>query len=422
MVPSSKTFRTLKRLISDTRGNFSVIFGLAALPMIFAAGTAVDYARYSAAMNHLQLALDAGALAAASEKGWTDAQRISLAEKAFDVNIEKGAAAPYKVDASFKVVDGVIISQASVEVPTSLMSLAGIDSLAGDTRAEVGILQDVKAEIALVLDYSGSMGETLDGNVKYKVMKDAAKKLVNDLAKSDPDKVKFALVPFSHHVYTTLPGELVVGGTAGKSWTGCTQDRLYPHNLTNTTPTKTDDDTKWNQPQAPEHVAWGCDGYTVNKLRITDLTDNFKSITSSLDAMRPYAWTHIALGVEFGYNVLSPNKPYDEAVSFNDKNSKKFMVVLTDGMQTEPGFGPSGQRDVAAAESNLEQLCKNAKQDKITIITMAFDLDDTGTRQRLQACASDPKKDFFVAKGAADLTKAFESVKAAITAEIFLAK
>jgi hypothetical protein len=138
--------------------------------------------------------------------------------------------------------------------------------------------------------------------------------------------------------------------------------------------------------------------------------------------MRPYAYTHIALGVEFGYHMLSPNAPFIEGVAFDDKNTKKFMVVLTDGAQTASGFGPGGARSKFEGEKNLEALCNNAKTNGITMITMAFDLNDSSTRERLKRCATDQSKDFFVATDSADLTKAFESVKAAVTAEIFLNK
>ena len=34
--------------------------------------------------------------------------------------------------------------------------------------------------------------------------------------------------------------------------------------------------------------------------------------------------------------------------------TQKFMVVLTDGAQTEPAFGPGSTRTVAQGEANLE--------------------------------------------------------------------
>ena len=331
-----------------------------------------------------------------------------------------GAAAGYTTESSFEVESGILIASATVDAPTSMMKLAGISSMSISGTAEVGLATDKKAEIALVLDYSGSMEETSGTKVKYVAMKDAASKLVTDLTTSSPGKVKFGLVPFSHQVHLSMSDSFIVGGSGSSTWTGCTQDRQYPHNLTDNTPTSADK-SKWGHPFAPDHAGWGCSGYVDNHLQVKPLTSDGNAITSQLAAMRPYAWTHIALGVEFGYHLLSPNLPFDQGVAYGDTETQKFMIVLTDGMQTEPAFGPGSTRSVAQGESNLEQLCENAKADGIRIITLAFDLYDTSTRTRLKNCASDSDS-FFVADDATDLSLAFEDIKTAVASEIYLKK
>ncbi len=400
----------------NTAGNTAVLFALAIVPLFLAVGSGVDFIRYSATQTQLQTALDAGALAGAAMITATDAERKAAALAAFQSNMSAGADG----EATFTIVDGMFVATASAQMNTSFMALAGINVMDVAASAEVGIASNTKAEIALVLDYSGSMGEVSGTKVKYIAMRNAAVSLVNDLSDANPDKVKFGLVPFSHHVYTTLPSAYVLGAS-GASWTGCTQDRQFPHNHKDNTPTAAAG-TKWGQPFAPEHVAWGCGSYVTKNLVVKPLTDNFSSVTTQLNAMLPYAWTHIALGVEFGYHLLSPNAPYSEGVAYADTGTRKFMIVLTDGMQTEPGFGPGTTRTVAQGESNLEILCTNAKKDGITIITLAFDLADTTTRQRLKNCATNPLTDFFIATDDTDLMAAFESIKLAISSQIFLSK
>ena len=413
--------RPFKSFLKDSSGNVAIMYALAALPLFLAAGAAIDMARFNSAQTHLQSSIDAGALAAAGSNLKTDGARIAAAKAMFDANIAHGAAAGYPVTANFKIVDGVVKSDATVKLPMAFMQLAGIDTMDAISRAEVGLASDKKAEIVMVLDYSGSMGEVSGKQVKYVAMKNAATSLVNDLAASAADKVKFGLVPFSHHVYTTLPKAHVLGAIGTGTWTGCTQDRKFPFNTTVATP-NADAGSKWKQAQAPEHLAWGCKGYVDNNLQTVDLTDKFKIVTNQLAIMKPYAWTHIAVGVEFGYHMLSPNAPYTQGASFKDGETEKFMVVLTDGMQTEPSFGPGGIRNVAQGETNLESLCTTAKKDGITIITMAFDLDDSTTRKRLKNCSTDPDKHFFIANDETDLAKAFDAVKQAITAEVYLSK
>lgn len=421
MTKTQRFTKRLKRFASNQQGSIAVMYALAAVPVMLAAGAAIDFVRFNAVQTHVQAALDAGTLAAAAGQGVTDTQRIASGSDIFNANLSKGPAAGYDSKVSFTVDNGKVVASASVIMPTTLMSIAGITQMIAGGEAEVGIGVDKKAEIAMVLDYSGSMEEVVGGQVKYVAMRDAAKKLVDDLSKANPTKVKFGLVPFSHHVYTSLPNAYVLGKTGAGTWTGCTQDRKYPYNISDSTPT-TDNASKWGQPMAPDHAAYGCSGYVQHNLRTVPLTTDFKAVNSQLDAMTPYAWTHIAVGVEFGYHLLSPNAPYGEGVAYTDKGTRKFMVVLTDGMQTEPAFGPGNIRSVAQGESNLEKLCTSAKANGITIITMALDLDDTTTRKRLQNCASDPVKNFFVLNGSADIASAFEAVKSEVSAQVFLSK
>jgi hypothetical protein len=138
--------------------------------------------------------------------------------------------------------------------------------------------------------------------------------------------------------------------------------------------------------------------------------------------MTPYAWTHIGLGVEFGFHLLSDNVPFTPGVSYDDKITKKIMIVLTDGAQTEPAFGPRGSRTVSQGESNLEALCENAKAKGITMMTIAYDLADSTTRSGLRNCSTDPTRNFFVATDTSALASAFDDFRNAITAQVFISK
>ena len=97
---------------------------------------------------------------------------------------------------------------------------------------------------------------------------------------------------------------------AAADWTGCTQDRKYPFNLTDDEPTSGQCNTKWGQAQAPVHISSGCSGYSSNKLLMVPLTDDFADLRSRLDMMTTYAWTHIAVGVEFGLQMLSNSETF----------------------------------------------------------------------------------------------------------------
>jgi Flp pilus assembly protein TadG len=410
-----------KRFLKQDSGTIAVTFALSLVPLLAAAGVGIDMARFTAVHSHMQAALDAGAMAAAAARGKTTAERQKIAEDTFASNMETGAGAPYARTVSFSISNETITAKVDSTVPTTLLTVVGINEMDVGTTSEVVIPQDKKAEIALVLDYSGSMGDVAGTEVKYIAMRAAANKLIDDVTKDNADKVKIALVPFSHHVYTSLPNSMVLGKTGTGTWTGCTQDRKYPYNLTDATPDGSDA-SKWGQANAPDHAGWGCSGYSARNLKVRPLTDDFAGLKAQLNSMTPYAYTHVALGVEFGYHVLSPNAPYSEGVSYTDKGTEKYMVVLTDGAQTEPAFGPGTTRDVDQGDKNLVSLCNNAKASGITIITVAFDLDDSSQRARLKSCSTKPDENFFVADNALDVAVAFQSITAAITAQAFLSK
>jgi Flp pilus assembly protein TadG len=422
MSSSAKLGQLFKRFRRESRGTVAIIAAVSFIPMLGLAGAAVDFIRASNVKTHLQTALDAGALAAATARTLSKADRIKLGKATFIKNWPDAITNNLSAKPKFEIEGDGVKGTAEVQVPTTIMRIVGINDMNITGSANVNIPPGKKAEIVLVLDYSGSMEETSGGKVKYIAMKDAAKKLVDDLSKLGSDRVKFGLVPFSHHVRVTLPKAFVKGQTGSGNWTGCTQDRPYPANLSDATPNSTDA-TKWGWPQAPDHIDKDCSGYAPRNLTVLPLTDDFAAVSAQLDKMRPYAWTHIALGTEFGWHLLAPGAPFTEAADYGDKNTDKVLVVLTDGRQTEPAFGPGGTRTVSQGEKNLEKLCDNIKATGITVMTVAFDMrGEDATKARLKGCASDPKKNFFDADSGDDVAVAFEAIKTQVQALAYLSK
>lgn len=418
----SRSLSQARRFYGNTSGGVAILFALAAVPFMLAAGAAIDFARMSAVQARLQTALDAGGLAAAASASLPDGERARLARSTFISNFEARSGETLNLDPTVKI-DGRQVSMAvSVDYPMTFMRLAGIDSLEIGATTEISMPRTRKAEIALVLDYSASMTEVSGGKVKYVAMREAAVKLIEDLTRDDGDRVKFGLVPFSHHVHVTLPSGFVAGEKAGSTWSGCTQDRKYPHNTTDATPNPADEASKWGHPHAPEHAKDGCSGYLPNRLTVRPISDDHQGTIAQIKAMRPYRWTHIALGFEFGWHLLSPNQPFGGVVEYGDRDTEKVLVLLTDGRQTEPAFGPGTSRTVAHGERNLERLCSNAKGKGIMVVTLAFDLRDKPTTERLRGCASDPHQHFYIAEDDAELARAFDQIKSQLASAIYISK
>jgi Flp pilus assembly protein TadG len=427
--------RQTSRFARNDSGALALIVGLAAIPFFVAGGIALDTFRAGTARADVQASLDAAALAAAAAgPSASDADRKKMAEQAFETNIEGSLLGNTvgKPDINFS--NGAVTVSYQGSIPTTLMKIGGFNSMqvTGSSTATLRLPQ--KAEIALVLDYSGSMEEISAGKVKYQTMKDAAIDMVNGLTENGSnEEVLFSLVPFSHNVFTSLPSSMVLGASGG-SWTGCTYDRQYPHNTKVNAPTGAAK-SKWGQPAPTSYADYAgqqnyhCDGYNhdgngyqANSLVVQELSKDHSSTISQLKAMKPYGYTNISLGLSFGWQTVDPGAPF-AARPDSDKKNKKFIVLLTDGKQTTPAFGPGNSRDRYDGEANLEKICANLKNTEITVITIAFALgNDTGTENRLKNCSTDPDKHFFEAEDSNDLTKAFEQIKNQIASAIYLSQ
>ena len=271
-----------------------------------------------------------------------------------------------------------------------VLGLFGVRKLDVAVQAEVQSGRLIEGEIVLVLDYSSSM----NSSGKYQAMRDAAIDLVRTISRDYTiPTVQFALVPFAGHVYGSLPSDYVVNEAPGSTWTNCTKDRKWAHNTSDATPFPADDATKWGMAAGGggddddddddddrSGSAYGdCHNYPSRDLVIAPLTNRHRRIVRQLEAMTPYQGTHISLGLEFGWHVLSPNAPWQEGSAYGETNKIKSIVLLTDGRQTAGAWGAGESNSSTNGERNLEDMCAAIKDQDVLMITVAFDLQDAAT-------------------------------------------
>ena len=406
-----------KSLLRRTEGQVTIIFALASIPMMIAAGSAIDYMRYSDVKTSIQAGLDGAALAAALPRSATDAERTAIARQYFKKNASYKGMDGIDVDINVLIGADSVRTSVSSRMSTSFMALAGINSMEINEMAEVMRPFADDAEIALVLDYSGSMNRL----GKYQSMATAATKMINDLAAATkPGAVKIGLVPFSAMVYTSMPREYVNQASATAIWTGCTQDRKYPHNTNVDTPqtAPADPDTKWGYIEGGSENSgvYGCPAYISKNLKIVPLTADLASVKTAIGAMRPLGNTNIPLGAEFGWNLLDPQAPYAEGVAYSHPKTKKFLVLLTDGVQTSKEFGEDGSRSVALGNDNLVELCTNMGNAGVTVFAIAYDITNPKVTDLLKACAGE--RYFEPSASGSEITSVFSQITQQITNRI----
>jgi len=394
----------LKDFFRDIKGNTTIIFGICAVPMFLAAGSAIDYLRYNNTRTQIQAAIDGAALAAALPVGITDSKREKIAQSYFATNV---AGISIKVpNLDVVITEDTVTASVDTAMPTAFMLLAGIKDMKITETSEVTRPFAGQAEVVLVLDYSLSMKD----NNKYTRMEAAAAKMIDELGAAIPaGKLKIGLVPFSGMVYTSMDANYVTQSSATSIWTGCTQDRQYPNN-TNIDPPTSDANTKWGYFDNTKQNtgSFSCSYYKSNGLKVIPLTIDLATVKTKLAAMKPLGYTNIPLGAEFGWNLLDPSLPYDEALPYTNRKNRKYLILLTDGVQTSNQWGPSGSRNTSNAGPNLLSLCQGMRDQKVTIFTIAYDVTDPAVTTMLQDCS--PGRYFEPSVGGSEIDKVFSQI------------
>ena len=189
----------LRELIKRREGSVAINFGLIVVPLILFAGLAIDYTRARQTQSQLNTAADATAIAAATaaSDGASNQDIQTIAKGYFKSNYADPLASVQVTASNAKV---TVVAQKSIS--TTLLRLAGIEKFDLSARSVAAKSNPADAEIALVLDYSGSMKT----NDKYIAMRNAAIDMINQLASASATnanmaQVKIGLVPFSEFVY-----------------------------------------------------------------------------------------------------------------------------------------------------------------------------------------------------------------------------
>lgn len=417
----------LRSFLADQAGNTAVVFGLAAIPIVALGGGAVDLAHRADIRVEIQSATDAAALAAAR------IVQAAQAERDPDWDAVK-AAAQDSANAMFRAsitgigesanaepvvaIEGMAVTVfADVDVETSFLTLVGISSLNADAFAEVNLPALAMVEMALVLDYSGSM----EDNDKYVRMTNAATTFIEKVGEARGERSRIGIVPFSEYVYATLRGGDIRGtgpAEANEDVAACLRNRDYPYSVTDETPYSGVEASLWPQadPSGPE-----CQEYPQGGLQLHDLTDDFGALTGALATMRPVGLTNITLAAEMGWHILSANRPFETARDYSDSEVQKILILLTDGMQTVEAMGPGGDVSTLAADEATAELCQNAKDTGIRIFTIAYDLEEQRVHDLLSGCASGASS-FFEAEDADDISDVFDGIYTQIAESMWLSR
>lgn len=186
----------LPRFGKDVSGALAPVLGLAAIPLIMAAGVAVDYGNAVSVQARLQAAVDSAALAAGREANMSNSDLERIAKDYFHSNFGTPANAGTP-SMELTVNDNGLMVEGSVTVNNYLTKVAGFDTTRISASSEV-TKEATGLEVVLVFDNTGSMGS----QSRLSTLKVAAHDFVEILfgPREVADTLKIGVVPFSQFV------------------------------------------------------------------------------------------------------------------------------------------------------------------------------------------------------------------------------
>jgi Flp pilus assembly protein TadG len=448
---------------SSEKGNVGMMLALSIVPIMLSVGVAVDMVQTNRTLTILQSAADAAALAAGSSGEKNEAKLYTMVRDYLKANGAEAALDMVdEVKAEFGKDDNVFAVTIKGKRKTSLMTIAGIDTMDLQARAEVKLGAE-GYEVVLVLDNTASMDE----GGRLPALKVAAKDLVKTLlqVKDIGAYVKLGVVPFSSYVNVgkSRRNEPWMSVPPDKHETKMACWNTYPdakpincrqvpeiNDGVNTG--KTVEQCDWNY-GAPKEVCgkttidetWsGCAGSRAEPLdesigavstpyqglmnttcgsEIVELTDSKPKLDNAIDGLVATGNTYIPAGLLWGWHMVDPSEPLKKAKSTGAMKAiggTKAIVLMTDGQNTLAPYAPHhwgglGAVDWAKGDAKTATLCQNIKADGVVVYTVSFMVTDSKALDLMASCASDPSK-ALTAHSGEELAEAFHDIGSSLMA------
>jgi len=385
-------------LRDDTRGNTTVIFALAVIPIFGSVGAAVDYSRANNARTAMQAALDATALMISKQAlDLKTAQVQSKARAYFDAMFNRPDVKGLKVNFALQTNgpgDFTVLADGSGKIDTAFVRLLGVPQMPIRTTAQVrwGFRT---LEVALALDNTGSMAQ----KNKITELKAAVKLLLGTLKTNSktPDDTKIAIIPFNTvvNIGTTFkdkPWVAYGSGITSTTWNGCIADRDQPNDVKDTTPTGAN----------TYYPATMCGTLA----QTVPLTNDWTALDSMVDTMTPNGTTNVTIGAMWAWSALTSNEPFTEGKPVRS-DVEKVIILLTDGLNTQNRFTTVPSQ----IDARTAAVCDNIKKANIRMYVVRV---IEGNADLLSACASAPNM-YYDVQVASQLKDVFASIAASLS-------
>lgn len=441
------------------------------VPLLIVSGAGIDFMRHEVLRSKLQDSLDRGVLAAASLSQTKDTEttiRSYLKSARLPDDIE------LHIEESSALNSRRVSASASLTVPVSFLGLAGVGDLSAGALS-VAEEKRSNVELSLILDVSGSM---VDKGV-FQTMKTAASDFVGTVLR--PDVVKFTtlnIVPFAGDVglgptiFDYLARMAKPTRMANHPGTPLEDRYKYKHtksfcfrfaeaDFSKTFPFFPDIEqtavfSRYNYSAPATKEKWWCPSEPDTS--ITVMGNDAAALRKKVGAMKSYDGTGTHIAMKWALMLLDPViQPYvayattqtsdvrispsfkNRPAKFDDRGTRKFIVLMTDGetsfqevpKNTQPGVyetqaslsaaAPTGGGGLtqtvssSTAETRMMDLCTDAKRKGVTVFTIGFKITGGNANhfyKQLEKCASSASHFYRVED--TNIAAAFRSIAGAI--------
>lgn len=353
----------LTSLAQSEGGNTSMVFALAVAPALLVVGAGVDLNNGYAQRERMAQAIDAVALATAQKasSGVTGSDLATYARSILASTVNDAAVA-LSGSPSVNATTGEVCVAATKNVPTTIMQIAQINSLAVSVSACAQVAA-ASYEIALVLDTTGSMANAdASGQSKLSSMKTAAKSFIDTMFDSQTlgPRTRMSVVPFapSVNVGTNYATANWMDTTAQSSWHwkspmfaansaiaadrfalfnvlsaqrpawawgGCVESLPYPLNVTDSAPTPGNPDSYFLPMFAPDEPA--------------DVVENYYDYYGRLRTRTTQSYDNSYIGDKGSCSSAAPTDASTASQTTSQSRLCKYKSATS--MVTTAGWGPN---------------------------------------------------------------------------------
>ena len=381
--------RAIRRFGASEEGSLLIFSLFLLVTMLIITGMAVDLMRTETQRSRLQATLDRAILAGASLQQTLDAQSVVL--DYFEKAGFGSAISASDVSIAQSPNGKAVAANARLDVNSFFLNMVGINSLAAPAGGQAAeSVTDV--EISLVVDTSGSMGGiSSSGDTKINDLKAAAKEFVylmqcdpdatlpfDGACVVDPDTISISLIPYNEQV---LLGETLIqqfNTTEEHTSSSCIDFEAsdYTSISVELDPLVIDPvlgvpDPNPSLRRSATIDPWSGGDTAVDWRRtcspylqrvVTPYENDYQNLEMAIDDLYASGYTSIELGMKWGAALLDPS--FQPAVAnlannlgvitpnfvgrpfnYDRPNTKKVVVLMTDGINTTQHLVRDGFRD-----------------------------------------------------------------------------